>query len=205
MKLTIIIRKLQKQDEPSIIDICFITGDELLKKILPDPYLFSLLWCLYYVWYEIENVFVAENSKTKKIVGYILNTFNTKQQEADYKKKMSSHIKDKIKELKIKSPRTRITVSFILNRPTSRKRKKILEHYPAHLHINVLPDFQRQGIGHMLMQALEAHLKENNVKGYHLEVGTKNKQGINFYKKYNLELLHKNRLSHFFGKKIKQV
>ena len=52
------------------------------------------------------------------------------------------------------------------------------------------------------MQKLEYHFKEHNVPSFHLEVGTKNKLGINFYKKYNLNLLHKNRLSHFFGRKI---
>ena len=78
----------------------------------------------------------------------------------------------------------------------------MLEGYPAHLHINILPKYQRKGIGHNLMNSLEIHLKEKNVKGYHLGVSTKNKQGINFYKKYGLELESKNRITTYFVKKL---
>ncbi|MGC9779749.1 MAG: GNAT family N-acetyltransferase [Candidatus Heimdallarchaeota archaeon] len=200
--MTIKIRKLDKKDEKSLIDICFITGDLFLKEVFPDPYLFSLFWCLYYVWYETNNSFVAFDTKTKKVIGYILSTLDTKKQEEDFKKTTATLIKNRIKEIKIKSLKTRIIAHFIINKPTSKKQRNLLKRYPAHLHINILLEYQRQGIGHRLMQTLESHLINNNVIGYHLEVGAKNNLGINFYKKYGLELVNKNRFTFTFARDL---
>ena len=36
--------------------------------------------------------------------------------------------------------------------------------YPAHLHIDVLPEYQRMGLGHKMTDVLLAHLKEKGVK-----------------------------------------
>ena len=81
----------------------------------------------------------------------------------------------------------------------------MLEKYPAHLHIDILPEYQRQGIGHRLMKRLEQHLIKNNVPGFHLEVGSKNTLGINFYKKYGLEFISKDQFSTIFAKKLIEI
>ncbi|NHJ06322.1 MAG: N-acetyltransferase [Candidatus Heimdallarchaeota archaeon] len=200
--MTIEIRKIEETDKDSLIDICYITGDYFLKTIYPDPYLFSLFWCLYYVWYETNNSFVAVDSEKNKIIGYIFSTLNTHYQEKNFKIVMQSKIRDRIKELKLYSIKTWIVTWFLLNRPTTQKRKKILNKYPAHLHINILPEYQRQGIGWKLMRTLELHLKENNIIGYHLEVSANNNVGINFYKKYDLDLLMKTSRNLIFGRKL---
>ncbi|MCG3252416.1 MAG: GNAT family N-acetyltransferase [Candidatus Heimdallarchaeota archaeon] len=200
--MSVEIRKLEKKDEEALIDICFVTGDPFLKKNFPNSYLFALFWCLYYVWYEESNCFVAFDVKTKKVVGYILSTLNTEKQEGDFKQKMTPLIKQKMKDLKMRSIRARLVTYFIVNRPQSKRRKRFLKEYPAHLHIDILPAFQRQGIGHRLMNALEKNLKEKGVRGFHLEVGTKNELGISFYEKYGLVLAGKNSFNCIYTKKI---
>ena len=82
--MAIKIRKLTKNDEEAIIDICFATGDPFLKKVFPDPYLFSLFWAKYYVWYETNNSFVAVDSSTSSVIGYILSSLNTEKQMVDF-------------------------------------------------------------------------------------------------------------------------
>ncbi|NPE08133.1 MAG: GNAT family N-acetyltransferase [Asgard group archaeon] len=200
--MTIVIQKLERKNEDALIDICFITGDKFLKKTFPNPYLFSLFWCLYYVRYETNNCFVVFDLKTKKVVGYILSTLNTEIQEEDFKEKMAPIIKQKMKELHIRSLRSRLVALFVMNKPKTKKRKRFLNEYPGHLHIDILPDYQRQGFGHRLMNTLESHFKEKCVTGYHLEVSSNNKLGISFYRKYGLELISKNRFSLIFGKKL---
>jgi ribosomal protein S18 acetylase RimI-like enzyme len=107
-----------------------------------------------------------------------------------------------MKELKIKSIRTHIVTHFIINKPQTRKRRRFLKEYPAHLHINILPGYQRQGIGHRLMKSFESNLKEKEVFGFHLEVSKNNKLGISFYEKYGLDLARKNRFNWVYTTKL---
>jgi hypothetical protein len=44
----------------------------------------------------------------------------------------------------------------------------LLEEYPAHLHVDILPEYQRQGWGRKLMDVLVERLREERVQGMHL-------------------------------------
>ncbi|MBN1328140.1 MAG: GNAT family N-acetyltransferase [Candidatus Heimdallarchaeota archaeon] len=200
--MVIEIRKAQKTDEKELLNICFITGDPFLKKVFPKCHLFGLFWCIYYVRYETDNCFVAVDPEKKNIVGYILSTLDTIKQKKDFKIKFIKEINSQIKLLPRNKIRAKIVANFIINRRITKKKKEFLETYPAHLHIDILPDYQRKGLGHKLMDVLENHFKENKVKGYHLEVSSKNITGINFYKKYDLNFISKNRYTIMFTKKL---
>ena len=200
--MTIEIRQVNKVDEQALVEICYITGDNTLKRIFPDPYLFSYFWCLYYLRHEPEGCFVAVDNEKNKVIGYIMSTSDTINQEEDFIVKMKPLIKLRMKEIKLRTLSSRIYAHFIIHKSLSKKRKKMLESFPAHLHINILPNYQRQGIGYRLMQSLEKFLKENNIQGFHLEVGAKNTLGINFYTKYGLESISKNRLTIIYAKKL---
>lgn len=56
--------------------------------------------------------------------------------------------------------------------------------FPAHMHIDINPGFQRMGVGTKLVDALFQKLKSENVKGIMLIVSTGNTKGMNFYLKY---------------------
>jgi ribosomal protein S18 acetylase RimI-like enzyme len=200
--MTIEIRNAKKSDEQSLIDICFITGDPSLKKIFPEPRLFSYFWCLYYLWYELENCFVAEDTETNKVIGYIISTLDSIKQEKNFEEKIGPLVKKRMKEIKLRTIISKIYAHFIIHKSLSKKRRKMLEKYPAHLHINILPEYQRKGIGHRLMKTLEEHLMKNNIPGFHLEVGAKNDLGISFYEKYGLKYISKNHFTIIYTKKF---
>jgi len=61
--------------------------------------------------------------------------------------------------------------------------------YPAHLHIGLLPDWRRKGIGSALMDTFESYLQGQNVPGYHLLASSFHPQGVAFYRKLDLEEL----------------
>lgn len=61
--------------------------------------------------------------------------------------------------------------------------------YPAHLHIDINDGFRRSGTGTALMNALTSRLREMNVQGVMLVVGTGNKGGIAFYEHYGFRKL----------------
>lgn len=61
--------------------------------------------------------------------------------------------------------------------------------YPAHLHIGILPEWRRRGLGGHLMQRYADHLRQRGVPGYHLYASSFHPLGIAFYHKLDLELL----------------
>ena len=56
-----------------------------------------------------------------------------------------------------------------------------LDEYPAHLHIDLLPELQGQGFGRRLMDTLRAALAEQGVPAVHLEMVTANVRARAFY------------------------
>lgn len=56
-----------------------------------------------------------------------------------------------------------------------------LASYPAHLHIDILPEHQRQGWGRRLMQALVEALRARGVPGLHLTLAAANVEARRFY------------------------
>ncbi len=58
-----------------------------------------------------------------------------------------------------------------------------VDHYPAHLHIDLLPDQQRKGAGALLIEAACAFLAEQAVPGVHLVAERANSSAVAFYPK----------------------
>lgn len=61
--------------------------------------------------------------------------------------------------------------------------------YPAHLHINVVPEAQNLKAGTRLMEALLALLKEKGIPGVCLGVDSSRKQAVHFYEKNGFHVL----------------
>ena len=59
--------------------------------------------------------------------------------------------------------------------------------YTAHLHINVLEDYQRQGLGTQLIKTLEQKLTDNFVEGVYLICAKNSKEARAFYEKNGYE------------------
>jgi ribosomal protein S18 acetylase RimI-like enzyme len=81
--------------------------------------------------------------------------------------------------------------------------KPELKDYPAHLHIDLLPETQGQGIGRKIMEVFVSRLKELNVPALHLEVGKANHGAIKFYEKIGFHKIHEYEYSIAFGMKLK--
>ncbi|MBW7883993.1 MAG: GNAT family N-acetyltransferase [Caldilineaceae bacterium] len=65
-----------------------------------------------------------------------------------------------------------------------------LEHYPAHLHIDLLPVAQGQGWGGRLMATLLERLRALSVPGVHLGVSMANPRAIRFYTRQGFSAVH---------------
>jgi ribosomal protein S18 acetylase RimI-like enzyme len=56
-----------------------------------------------------------------------------------------------------------------------------LSAYPAHLHIDILPEGQGQGWGRKLIETLTGRMRELGVSAVHLGVAPTNHRAIAFY------------------------
>lgn len=74
--------------------------------------------------------------------------------------------------------------------------------YPAHLHVDILPEGQGQGMGGRLMVHLWEQLKHLAVPGVHLGVGNGNARAIRFYEHLGFEKLEIDDWGYIFGKKL---
>ncbi len=178
-----------------VIDICWKTGymGDDAKPHFPDRYLFGLLFCLYYTDYEPENCFVAIDTNSDKAVGYILSSLDSEIQEENFNKKIIPKIIFRMFSYSI----WRYNQSFRivwgwrkLQDDSALDKKTILSKYPSHLHIDVLDEYQRQGIGASLINNLENHLKVNGSKGVHLGTSSYNSKALPFYEKMGFELVY---------------
>ena len=57
------------------------------------------------------------------------------------------------------------------------------------MHIDILPEYHRQGWGGKLLAALFDHLRSKGIKGVILTTGTENRNAAGFYNKYGFEQL----------------
>ena len=64
---------------------------------------------------------------------------------------------------------------------------KELKKYPAHMHIDILPEFQRKGWGSILINTLFDAVKREGAPGIHLDMVRWNTVGRSFYEKIGFE------------------
>ena len=63
--------------------------------------------------------------------------------------------------------------------------------YRTHLHIDLLPETQRQGVGTILIDALCEHLKDKGIKNVSVLTISTDSMGYKFYKKYGFRTIQK--------------
>lgn len=170
------IRSYQPKDRECLRNICKATASEAYRGDPGREEFICLLFCDYYLDCEGESVFVAVDADDIPC-GYIL---------------CSRHFWSFLaRMLSVYMPRARAILPRGLGfyRAFLAANIPFAPRYPAHLHIDILDGHQRQGIGHALMDALVAHLRERRVKGLCLIVGRENEKGVNFYRSYGFRIL----------------
>ena len=192
---SIIVRPYDRKDKDEVLNICYKTGfigDDLAKTgRFNDIKLFGFLFCLYYIRFESENCFVAEDENTHRVIGYICGTENTIKQELAFSFKMG--LKIAMRMLFYSSwrfPESFSAVMYFASHVDLRTGiKDFYKLYPAHLHINILPEYQKFGLGTKLLNKFENEMDRRGVKGIHLRTSNKNFKAYPFYLKNNYTVI----------------
>ena len=180
------IRPYRTEDRSRVEHICLAGSDPAAQNPAFQAAVLEV-FCQYYLEQEPENCFVAVNEQDEA-AGYILcaKDFCTWEQLFDerYLQKMANEI------------------SKIMGKATIEILRPYAAEYPAHLHIDIHPDYQKRGLGTQLMDALRLHLTGFGVRGLLLNVGKDNEGGRRFYQRYGFSELKEGAMEVVMGLKL---
>lgn len=184
------IRPYEKRDKEAVHYVC-LNSEGPFKGSKRAMNFTLTVYCDYYLEKEPENCFVAVD-ENDKVIGYIIcaEDFDV------FIKRFTDEFCPRIKKWEFRRRKSAFR-SIIPH-------EKYKEEYPAHLHIDILPEYQRMGLGHKLTDVLLEHLKGKNVKGVMLTTWIKNKKGRGFYDKYGFTLLEEMKNCAVYGIKLKK-
>ena len=181
------IRAYKEKDRENCREICHKTASA--PAYVKSKELVCLLYCDYYLDNEPENCFVLAD-ENDRAVGYILCA----EDERIFCKGMKPYLK-RVRKLSFAEWLMDVFAT-LADKPNVRK-------YPAHLHIDILPEGQRRGYGSDLLITLENHLKEKGVKGVRLGVDGGNKGAHAFYKVNGYTLIRNyGSIGRVYGKRL---
>jgi ribosomal protein S18 acetylase RimI-like enzyme len=170
------IRPYRPSDRDALYDICVRTADAGAdaRGHYSNDDLMGDLFAVSYAHLEPGLAFVADHEG--QVVGYIVGTSDTPTFVERYAAEWIPFLGDKYD-----APEERDREMVYLHFHPELKLVPELEDYPAHLHIDLLPGFQRQGHGRKLMDAFLAAAREAGAKNVHLGMLTVNVAARAFY------------------------
>ncbi len=181
------IRRMRADDIKDVEYVCRMTAGE--KSINDEAVgrLMSSMFSTYYARECYDSCFVLVD-ESDKAVGYILC-------EPDYRRFSKVFRKVDVPEI-YKLDKKSGRRSWFFPVPYTFYSCK----YPAHLHIDLLPEYQNGGYGSKMIQMLLEDLKSKNIKGVMLIAGIWNHGAIRFYKRNGFKTIFKG-----FGENIMAI
>ncbi|TDN92009.1 GNAT family N-acetyltransferase [Microbacterium sp. BK668] len=174
------IRPFQRGDEPALADICLRTADEGgdATGIFDDDEIWAQIFVLPYVARHPEFAFVVE-ADDGRVAGYIVCAPDTRAFEDWFAGEWWPRFAERWPRPDLERNRQDGTLRYAYARRAGAE--PYGDDYPAHLHIDLLPELQGQGWGRRLVETLVSALREHGIHGLHLVASAGNTGAIAFY------------------------
>lgn len=174
-------RPYRPDDLADLADICVRTADNGgdSRHLYPDHELMPSIFATPYVHLEPDLAFVIDDGGGRA-VGYILGTADTPHFVTEFRKRWLPLVEDRYPRPD-GAPRTPSDEMMALLHDPERMVLPELARHPAHLHIDLLPDWQRKGYGRELMSTFLAALRAKGAGAVHLSMLTANTPARAFY------------------------
>ncbi|MEV6348603.1 GNAT family N-acetyltransferase [Actinoplanes sp. NPDC051851] len=173
------IRAYRSSDLDDVYEICVRTGDaggDARGQYSSDR-LLGDIWAAPYVTLEPEHAYVLDDG-TGHAAGYVIGTADTERFVRRYRAEWIPATVDRLID---GDPRDEVMLD--LHRRPERMLIPELAAYPAHLHIDLLPEWQGRGQGRALMTAFLDGLRAVGVPRVHLGMAPENHGAYAFYRR----------------------
>jgi hypothetical protein len=167
-----LIRRFEEKDRKAIRKIC---SDAALEKPHPqfqeDPEQAPLYFTDYYLDYEPESCFVCEVDGC--VAGYLVGCKDTLAFHRIFRNhflpRIMARIGWKLLTLQYRKKETYQMLWWMLAERFQQTEKLSipLDKYPAHTHLNIVPEYRGYGFSNQLSKAFRQHLREIGVTGLH--------------------------------------
>ena len=165
------IRPFREGDESHVFDVCVRTGQG-------DPAILADVYAAPYLRLDPELAFVVDTGE--RVAGYILGTADTREFVRRYRAEWLPAFAAR-HAVSADAPDDGAHGVLAAGLRPERMLVPGVDEYPAHLHIDLLPELQRQGLGRMLIETLADALRARGVPGLHLVADPANTSAIAFY------------------------
>ena len=169
------VRPYNKKDFRYIQDICMATSKYAEEDTPTNRAILCAMYCDYYLDNQSDYCFVAVDDNDIPI-GYVISVVDLD----EYEERMTEEYLPLVRKVSSGD-------YFRFIAETKVTQRYIREGYTAHFHVNVLEEYQRQGLGTQLVETLENKLRGMFVEGAYLICGQKNAAARAFYEKLGYE------------------
>lgn len=177
------LRSFRPGDEPALAEICLRTADtgSDATGILDDDDIWAAVFVLPYVARHPELAVVVETDDGR-VAGYAVATGDTDGFEEWFQHQWWPRFAERWpKPAADAVTRQDSVLAYAYGRRPGVE--PFARHYPAHLHIDLLPELQGQGWGRRLIETLRDRLRAAGVPGVHLVAAGTNAGAIAFYER----------------------
>jgi ribosomal protein S18 acetylase RimI-like enzyme len=174
------IRPFRSGDELAVADVCLRTADagNDATGLFDDDAIWAEILVLPYVARHPDLAFVVE-ADDGRVAGYIVCAPDTAEFEDWFATEWWPGRAARWPRPEAKRTRQDATLIYAYSRRGGAE--PYGDAYPAHLHINLLPELQGGGWGRRLIDTLVGALRDRGVVGLHLVASAENEAAVAFY------------------------
>ncbi len=192
------LRPVRPDDLPMLYHICLVTGaaGQDASALHNDQELIGHIYAAPYAVLEPAQALVAEDEHG--VAGYLVGTHDTDQFTERLEQQWWLGLRERYSDPALMlSEADRARIGTI--RQPERNPADLVEQYPAHIHMNLLPRLRGQGVGRALVQRWVAEARAARVRGIHLGASASNAGGIAFWQKVGFAPLRREGGTAWFG------
>jgi len=178
----LVIRQVGAADAAAIYDICLRTADAGAdaSTLHRDPSLPGHVWAGAYPVLEPDHAFVlVAGDPSMRVVGYVLGAPDTAVFEQRLERDWWPPLRERYPRDGAGTAADQAMIRLIHEPP--RADPAILERFPSHLHVDLLPVAQGRGDGRRMIDAVLTSLAGAGSTGVHVGVDIRNVRAIGFY------------------------
>ena len=174
-----IIRPYRPSDRAECYDVCVRTGTagDDARSVYSSDDLLPDIFCGPYLDLDAESAFVVDTGK--RVAGYVIAASDTREFVRRYRAEVLPVFAARYPL--VAHPASAEDFMVILGHTPERMLIPQLDDYPAHLHIDLLPEVQGLGLGRRLIETLRTSLAARGIRGVHLAMDPANTPARAFY------------------------